>query len=1012
MKKEARKKKSILSKIFKWTGISFIVLLALIIILPFFFKDKIVQFIKDTANENLEAKLDFKDVGLSLISSFPDFKLNIEELTISGKNEFEGLNLASVKNTSLELDLMSVIKGNYTVDKIAIDGANIYVKVLEDGKANYDIAKSDSTVEETQEKEEETSEFSFALTHYEITNSNITYDDKSLKTFVDISNLNHSGNVEINNNLYNVVTKTLIEEFSANYEGIDYMKKVDTDIDFVVDMDMEKGLYTFKENNIKLNELNLHFDGWVEMIEEEMNMDITYNTQKQTFKSLLSMVPGVYTKDFDYIKTDGTLAIDGYAKGKMDSIVMPGFELDLVVDNAWLKYPDLPSKLDKIALNLNVNRKEGADLNNTVVNLNNMHAEFDDNTLDANLIVRNAMSDPNIKSDIKAFVDLAKLKNVIPMSEGEDYNGIIKSNVHLAGNLSALEKEEYQKFEASGDLKITDMLYKSPDLNYDTKIDSMLFLFSPQNLKLASFNAKIGESDLKASGTIDNYLEYYLKDELLKGSFNVTSNYFNLDELMYEDTSAVQTTVSQENTSNSLTETSENSLDTVSATVVDIPKNIDFNLNTTISKLNYDGLELSNMKGGVKLKEGVASLYDVSLEVLGGIVKVNGDYKSMSEKKAHIDFAYEIENMNIAKSFEYFNTIQKLAPVAKFCKGNFSTKLKMNTQINENFEPIYSSLNGNGNLLTNSVAVEGLPVLEKLSEITKLKELKSQTFDNLKFLYELKDGKIFIDTFPVNMAGINTKIAGSTAITEEIDYLMKMQIPREKFGTQANTFLSGVINQAAEKGVDINVGELIPVNIRVGGTVLKPKLVSNMNELGKNTAKNLVNQGKDLAKDKLKGEAKKVMEEAQKQADKLNEEAKQAADKIRAEAKQAADKIRAEAKQAADKATSEAKAEIQKQKEAGYSEADKLVAQAGNPIAKKLAEKAAEKLKAKTDQKIEKLNENVDAKGNKITEEANKKAKRLEDEAEIKAKKIEDEAKAKSDLILDKAQKKSDSMLE
>ena len=884
--KNRKKKKNIITRILKWTGISFFVLLILVLVLPYFFKDTIIQFIKDTANENLTATLDFKDADLSLISSFPRFSLSIDELSVAGQGDFEGINLAKVKSTNLELDLMSVISGNYEIDRIAIDGADVYVKVLENGSANYDIAISDSTT--TEEVEEETSteptDFKFALTHYELTNANIVYDDASAATLVSIKNLNHNGNVTIDNDLYSVTTKTLIDEFSANYEAVDYMKKVNTDIDFIVDMDLAKGMYTFKENNVKLNDLNLHFDGWVKMLEEEMNMDITYNTKEQTFKSLLSMVPGVYTADFKDIKTNGTLAIDGYAKGKMDTVVMPGFDFNLNVENAWFKYPDLPSKLDKIALDLNVNRTEGADLNNTVVNLNKMHAEFDENTLDATLKVKNAMSDPAIKSDIKAFIDLAKLKNVIPVSEGEDYNGIITSNVHLAGNVSALENEEYQKFDATGNLKITDMLYKSPDLSYDTKVDSMLFLFSPKNLQLANFDAKIGESDLHASGKIDNYMEYYLKDELLKGTFDVTSTYFNLDELMYEDPTA-------SSTEEPIMEAQSLGADSVPASVIEIPKNIDFNLNTSIEKLAYDGLELSNMKGGVKLKEGVASLTDVSLGVLGGIVKVNGDYEAINQKKAHIDFAYEIENMNIPQSFEYFNTIQKLAPIAKYCNGDFSTKLSMNSDIDQNFEPIYESLSGTGNLLTDKVSVKGLPILDKLAGLTKINDLKDQTFDNLKFLYELRDGKIFVDTFPLKMAGIDSKIAGSTAITEEIDYLIKMKVPREKFGSQANSLLNGVLDQAASKGVNLNVGDLIPLDIKVGGTMLKPKLVSNLKDGGKAAAGDLVDQGKELAKEKLGEEAKKIMDEAQRQADKINAEAKIAADKVREEAKIAADKV-------------------------------------------------------------------------------------------------------------------------
>lgn len=1006
-RRNRRKKKSVLSRILKWTGISVVVILGLLIALPYLFRDKIVQMIKDTANENLTATLDFGDVDLSLISTFPYFSMEIDDLSVAGKGEFEGVNLAKVKKTSVNFNLQSVLSGDYTIKSIKIDGAEVYVKVLEDGTANYDIVKADTTASDVPEEYTETTsgDFKFDLTHYELTNSNIVYDDATLPTFVAIKNLNHSGKVSINNDLYSVVTKTLIDEFTANYDGVDYMKKVKTDIDFVVDMDMAKSRYTFKENNVQLNDLGLHFDGWVEMPDDEMNMDITYGTTQQTFKSLLSMVPGVYTADFKDIETNGELSLSGFVKGKMDTVVMPGFGLDLKVADAWFKYPDLPSKLDKIAVDLNIKRDEGADLNNTLVNLRRMHAEFDDNTMDAMLIVKNTMTDPYINSDVQAFVDLAKLKNVIPVSEGENYNGVITSDVHLEGNVSSLEKEEYEKFDATGDLKIKEMLYQSPDLSYDVKIDSMLFLFSPQNLRLASFDAKIGESDMRASGTIDNYMQYYLKDELLKGSFDVSSNYFNMDELMYEDSTTVTT-------EEPIVEAqSSESQDSVEASVIDIPKNIDFKLNTDIKKLDYDGLVLENVKGGVGLKEGVASMKNVSMDALGGGLNLNGDYYAVTSKKAHVDFNYDVKNMSINKAFEYVNTIQKLAPVAKYCTGNFSTKLKLNTDIDENFEPLYETLDGAGDLFTQKVTIKDFPILEKIAEVTKINDLKSQTLDNLKILYELRDGKVIVDTFPAKLAGIESKIAGYTSITEEISYLIKMKVPREKLGSKANDLVDGLLGQASAKGVDLKVGDIIPLDIKIGGTVMNPKIVTNLEGSGKEMAGDLVEQGKDLAKEKLGEEARKILEDAQKQADKINAEAKIAADKVRAEGKEAADKVRAEGKKAAEQARAEARAEIQKQKEAGYAEADKLVAEASNPIAKKVAEKAAEKLRKKTDEKVEQLNKTVDAKGDKIEQEANTKADKIEQEAEAKATKIEAEAKQKSDLILEEAQKKVDSKL-
>ena len=248
------------------------------------------------------------------------------------------------------------------------------------------------------------------------------------------------------------------------------------------------------------------------------------------------------------------------------------------------------------------------------------------------------MTDPNIESKINTFLDLSKLAEIIPMEEGESYSGIITSNIALKGNVSALEKEDYENFKATGVLKIAQMNYQTSASNYLTAIDSMLFQFAPQYLDLTYFEAKIGESDLHADGRIDNYMEYFLKDEILTGSFNIASNYFNVDELMYADPNAP---ASEESASEE--PTSATTSDSLVTETIDIPDNINFNLETKIEKMLYDSLEVSNFTGGIVVNEGLAILKGMKMNVFDGSIGLDGSYSSISKDRAHIDMKIDIK---------------------------------------------------------------------------------------------------------------------------------------------------------------------------------------------------------------------------------------------------------------------------------------------------------------------------------------------------------------------------------
>jgi uncharacterized protein involved in outer membrane biogenesis len=101
--------KKALKKVFKGIAILLVALILLIIFIPIIFKGKINQIVKEQANANLNAKLEFADLSLSLIRSFPALSVRIDELSLSGINEFENDTLVKFNYFQTDLNLGSVI---------------------------------------------------------------------------------------------------------------------------------------------------------------------------------------------------------------------------------------------------------------------------------------------------------------------------------------------------------------------------------------------------------------------------------------------------------------------------------------------------------------------------------------------------------------------------------------------------------------------------------------------------------------------------------------------------------------------------------------------------------------------------------------------------------------------------------------------------------------------------------------------------------------------------------------
>src|ERR1044072_1697284 len=165
-----------LRKILKITGISLLALILILFIAPFIFKGKIMSIAREQINKNVNANVNFKDVSLSFFRHFPRVSLALEDLQVIGINEFAKDTLISAKEIDVAVNLWSVIgSSNMKIYSINIDEPRIHAIVNQEGKANWDIAKPDTSTTVTDTSTAKP--FNLNLQHYSIKNGYITYDD-------------------------------------------------------------------------------------------------------------------------------------------------------------------------------------------------------------------------------------------------------------------------------------------------------------------------------------------------------------------------------------------------------------------------------------------------------------------------------------------------------------------------------------------------------------------------------------------------------------------------------------------------------------------------------------------------------------------------------------------------------------------------------------------------------------------------------------------------------------------
>lgn len=820
-----------LKKILRITGLILLLLIGVLFAAPYLFKPQIVSFVKKQVNNTLNATVDFTNVDISFFRHFPRVAVALDGLTITGIADFSKDTLLASKKIDAAVNIMSVLKGtNMIVYSIVIDEPRINARVTKQGKANWDIVKADSSSTEINGDKKP---FHLQLQEYAISNGYIKYADESSGMNAEIVNLSHTGKGNFASELFTLSTKTRADAFSFTYGAIPYFVHTQTGIDADIQVNNKTNTYTFNTDKINLNELLLKADGFFQLVNDSTYaMDIRFAAPSTNFKNILSLIPVVYQKDFKNIKTSGEAVFNGMVKGTYSETQIPAYDINLAVKNGFFQYPDLPKPVKNINLSLAVNNPDGI-TDHTVITVPAGHIELDSEPFDFRLLIKNPVSNLFIDAAAKGKLDLSKIAQLVKLDAGTKLTGLLDADITVNGQVDAIENQRYDQFNAGGTIDLNNFFYASASYPDGITLHNVQSSFTPRNVILGNVNGRYLETNFTANGQINNLLSYVLKNQPLEGVLSVKTDKINLNDWMgvSTDTAAKGTEAAQP---------------------FIVPNNITFIVNTTADEVQYDNVNIKNLSGSLQIANETVQLKNIKGNTLDGSMNINGSYStSESKKNPDIALTYDVKDLDIEKTFYAFNTVQKLMPIGQFIAGKLNSQLSMKGKLGENMMPDLGSLTGNGNLLLIQGFLSKFKPLEEIAQKLQVKELDQISIKDVKNYIEFTNGKVMVKPFKIRVKEIEMEIGGFHGLDQSLDYLINLNIPRSMMGEKGNGFVNNLVTQAANKGVPVKLGDIIPIQIKLGGFIKKPEIKTDLKQTAASITEDLKKQATEFAKAKI-----------------------------------------------------------------------------------------------------------------------------------------------------------------
>jgi hypothetical protein len=953
-----------IKKILKISGITLGILIIIAFLVPILFKKQITSLVKKEINKSLIATVDFKDVSLSLLRSFPKVSIIIKDLSIVGQNEFAGDTLLYTEKAAASANLWSVIKGSdIKVSALLLESPNVNLLVNKEGLANWDIAKAST---DTSASTDAASAFQMSLKVYKIRNGQIVYNDESSSTYMNLKGVDHTGSGNLTEDVFTLSTSTDAASASFTQGTIPYLVNAKTTIETDIAIDNKTQTYTFNTDDIKLNNLKLSAEGFFQLMNDSTyKMDIKFQSPSNEFKDILSLVPAIYKNDFDQLKTSGSATFNGFVKGIYSPQQIPAYDIKAEVKDGSFQYPDLPKPVRNIQFALHASNPDGQP-DNAVIDISKGHLEMGNEPFDFRFLFRNPETAQYIDAAAKGRLELAQLSQFIKLEEGtklsgsinadafakgymsglqdqqgaftaggffdvrnlnyaakelpqpirngnmriqlentsgiadktnvaissghielgndpmdftlnlsnpvttvnfngtakgrltldnlkpfltlepgSSLSGILNADIRFAGSQALINQGAYDKIEFGGTASLSNGKFVSPDYPTGVNISSLAASFTTSNANISHFNGQYLGSNFTGSGTLNNLAGFAMNSEPLRGVLNVSVDKMDL---------------------NAWTGTTDAS--PVSKTGAPpppdpapflVPNNIDMLLNVKAGKVTYDKVDYNNLDGAVVMENETVKFRDVKAQALDGTAVINGSY-STKTNKSNPDMAITgtVKDVSIQKAFYAYNTIQSIMPIGKFLDGKLHSDISMTGSLNGDMMPNLNSLSGKGNLLLLEGVLKKFAPLEKIAERLQIDRLKAISVKDIRNYFEFSNGKVLVKPFNLKVEDIELQVGGMHGFDQSLDYIIAMKVPRRYLGTAGNNLVNGLVTSANGKGIPVKLGDVVNLNVKMGGTMTNPAIKIDLEQVVGNAVEDLKQQAEDFAKAKIDSAKQKV----------------------------------------------------------------------------------------------------------------------------------------------------------
>ncbi|MGS2738918.1 AsmA family protein [Sinomicrobium sp. M5D2P17] len=322
-----------------------------------------------------------------------------------------------------------------------------------------------------------------------------------------------------------------------------------------------------------------------------------------------------------------------------------------------------------------------------------------------------------------------------------------------------LDKKAPKKWTPKGHVNFHRLIAYSPKMGVPLKMPASRISFENDNITLDHAKFHFGHSDATLTGNIQ-HLKGFKSGDPVTAILEVDADFIDANQLMQVFSSPPDEVVDVDNMEKIDQEVATDALKGEKHTFK-IPDNLRFTLNTNINRLKFGDMDMRNIYGRARIKEGRMKLEDFHLNTLAAQLQADISYSAKTNKEADLDFRLYLSNIEMDQIHRVFPVLDSLFPMTRSFEGKADFRLKGNAKLSKDMDIKIPTLKGIAALKAHDIMVLDGPTFSDLAktfmfknkEKNPIKELNMEmTFEESHL--EILPALLEIDRYQLAVGGI------------------------------------------------------------------------------------------------------------------------------------------------------------------------------------------------------------------------------------------------------------------